>query len=111
MHNNVHTVHRSQKSFAVAHITNEIPHGWMIISMHFHLVLLQFIPAEDDDFLRLFFLQGDLCKLLAKRTSPARDKNSLIFPIHVYLFAFSYLTVIPIHPTKAYRILDHRWGK
>ena len=51
----IHAMHRAVKTLAVAHIANEIPQGWMVISMHLHFMLLQFIAAEDNDLFGLLF--------------------------------------------------------
>ena len=53
-------------------------------ALELFLVLLQLVAAEDDNLFRLFFLERDLRKLLAKRTCPARDEDGLILPVHEY---------------------------
>src|SRR5215217_4170698 len=85
MDNDIHAVHSSHKPFTVTHVANKIAQRRMVISMHFHFVLLQFIPAEDNDLLRLFFLQRDLREFFAERPCPAGDEYGLIFPVHVNL--------------------------
>ena len=54
----------------------------IVISINTHLMLFQFIPAEDDNFCRMVFFQHDLNKFLAKRTGPAGHQYDLIIPIH-----------------------------
>ncbi len=79
----IYPVHGAQQAVAVAHVADEIAQGWMRKSGHAHLVLLEFIAAEDDDLLRFFFFQQDFSKLLAKRARPTGDENYFIFPIHI----------------------------
>jgi hypothetical protein len=70
MDHNVHAVHRAHQAFAVADIADEITQRGVVEPAHAHLVLLEFVAAEDDDLLRLVFLQHYFSEFLPKDPVP-----------------------------------------
>ena len=47
-----------------------------------HVMLLEFVTAEDDELLRAVFAQHELDELPAERTRPAGDQYNLFGPVH-----------------------------
>ena len=66
----------------VAHISDEITQRHIIEAPRPHVMLLEFVPAEDHQPLGVMLLQHDLDKLFPEGTSPARNQNHLFRPIH-----------------------------
>src|SRR6266850_1362911 len=66
----------------VAHIPNEVAQAGEIQTRGAHVVLLQFVPAEDDYLLWAILAQHNLHKFLAERARSARDQDHLFRPIH-----------------------------
>ena len=54
----------------------------MIESRRPHIMLLEFVAAEDDELLRMVFAQHHLDELLAERARPARHQHNLFLPVH-----------------------------
>ena len=97
MHHVVHAVERPVHAFTVAHIADEIAQRRMIVAVHFHLVLLQLVAAEDDQLGRVVLAQHHLDKFLAKRPGATGNQNNFILPIHNFsltLSAFYFLITI-----------------
>src|SRR6266851_5510265 len=82
MHHNRHTRQRALQPLHVPNVSNEIPQAGMIESRRSHLMLLQLIPAENDQPLRLIVAQHDLHKLLPERPRSTRDQYRFLRPIH-----------------------------
>jgi hypothetical protein len=54
----------------------------MVESGSSHIMLLQFVTAEDDELLWFVFPQHQLDELPAERTRPPRDQYNLFGPVH-----------------------------
>src|SRR5580692_7534327 len=82
MHNHGHARKSPLQTSLVAHISNEVAQAGMIQSGSAHVVLLQFIAAENHKLFRLVIPEHDLDKLLPKGSRPACDQNYLLRPVH-----------------------------
>src|SRR5689334_23907655 len=58
-----------------------------------HIVLLEFVAAENDQFPRLEFAQHYVHKLAPERARTARNQNDLFRPVHLLFF----LTDVIVH--------------
>jgi len=75
------------QALLVANIAEKIAQAGMIDSRGAHFMLLQFIAAEDDEFLRPILIQHDLHKLFAERSCASCDQHNLFRPVHLHLDA------------------------
>ena len=78
MDDNRHAGESPFQPLRVAHIAEKIPETGMIKPRRPHLMLLQFIAAEDNQFLRPVLAQHDFHKLLAKGTRPPGHEHNLV---------------------------------
>src|SRR5216684_6139181 len=81
VHDHRHARERPLQPLHVAHVSNEIPHAGMIEARRSHLMLLQLVPAEDHQSLRLVIAQHDLHKLLPERSCSTRYQYRFLRPI------------------------------
>jgi len=70
------------QTLGITNITDEIAQARMIKPRSPHVMLLEFVTAEDDELLRAVFAQHELDELPAKRTRPAGDQYNLFGPVH-----------------------------
>ena len=70
------------QALRVAHIADEVAQAGMIEARRPHVVLLEFVAAEDDELLRMVVAQHQLHELLPERARPARDQHNLFLPVH-----------------------------
>ncbi len=70
------------QTLRVAYISDEVAQAGMIEAGGAHIVLFEFVPAEDDELLGMIFTQHQLDEPLAERSRPARDQHNLFLPIH-----------------------------
>jgi hypothetical protein len=82
MDDNGNSRHRAVQVLHVAYVANEIPQAGVVESACPHFVLLEFIPAEDDQLLRAVLAQHNLYKLLPERTRSPGHQYRLLRPIH-----------------------------
>src|SRR5208282_461006 len=72
------------QALRIADIADEITQTGMVESRGPHVMLLQFVTAEDDELLRAVFVQHQFDELPAKRACPSGDQYNLFGPIHRY---------------------------
>src|ERR1700758_4444971 len=84
MHNHGHAGQRALQPAQVTHITDEITQAGMIESRGPHVVLLEFVAAENDQPLGVILPQHHFDKLPAKRSRPAGDQDNLFRPVHLH---------------------------
>ena len=70
------------QTLRITNIADEIAQAGMIEARSPHIVLLEFVTAEDDELLRAVFAQHQLDELPAERTRPAGDQYNLFGPVH-----------------------------
>ena len=81
------------QALRIAHVADEITQAGMIESRRAHIVLFQFVAAEDDELLRMVFTQHHFDKLLAERSRPPGHQHNLFLPVH------------PLTPLRVSRII------
>jgi len=79
MDDDIDAFHRSSDTVDVPYIADEVPDAWVVKSVRPHLVLLQFISAENDQ-LSDRLLEDHLSELLPKRPRPSRDEHRPVLP-------------------------------
>ena len=84
MHHNIHAVHGAQQPVAVAHITDEVAQGRVIVARHAHFMLFEFIAAEDNDLFGLFFCQQHFDEFFTEGTCAAGDEYNFVCPVHFF---------------------------
>ena len=66
----------------IAHVSDKIAQTGVVKAGSPHIVLLQFIAAENHQPLRMIFPQHDVDEFLPERTRAAGDQYFLFRPIH-----------------------------
>jgi hypothetical protein len=74
VHNYRHAGQRPLQPLDIPNVSNEIPQAGMIEARGSHLMLLQFVPAENHQPLWLVIAQHNLHKLLPKRPGSTGDQ-------------------------------------
>ena len=82
MDDDIHAVEGAPQALLIAHVADKIAQVGVVETRLAHLVLLQFVAAEDDHLGRLIFVQQDADEFLAKRAGSAGHQNNFIFPVH-----------------------------
>src|SRR5581483_9926086 len=70
------------KALRIANIADEISQAGMVEPRGAHIVLLQFIAAEDDEFLRTILSEHQVHEFLAKGARSTRNEDNLVCPVH-----------------------------
>jgi hypothetical protein len=78
MNHNRDSAHGALESAQVSYITDKIAKAGMIETANEHLMLLQFIPAKNNNFFRMVFPQRDLYELPTKGASPTGDQDNFL---------------------------------
>ena len=77
---------RPFEPFRIAHVANEITQVGMVEAAGPHLMLLQFIAAQNHQFVRPVLAQHDLDKFFAKRPGAAGDQYRFLRPVdHLFV--------------------------
>src|ERR1051325_2084663 len=82
MNHHGHAGKRAFQSLGIPHVTNKIPQARMIETGHPHIVLFEFVAAEDDELLRMVVAEHGLHKLFSERSGATGDQHDLFRPIH-----------------------------
>jgi hypothetical protein len=87
MDNNVHARERAHQAVAIANVADEVAHRriFVIGEMLPHLVLLQLVAAEDDDFSGLVIAKNKFRELFAERPGAAGDQDYFVVQTHDWL--------------------------
>ena len=82
VHHHRHSGKGALQALRIAHVADEVAQAGMIEARRPHIMLLQFVAAEDDELLRMVVAQHHLDELLPERSRPARDQHDLFLPVH-----------------------------
>ena len=66
MDDDIYTLHRPSQAHQIPHISDKVTQASVVKPSSSHLMLLEFIPAKNDQLRRLSFIKHDLHKLPAK---------------------------------------------
>src|SRR3989338_7805273 len=81
MNHIVNSLQSTEQSSLVPDIPEEKTQFGMF-KLFLHLILFNFIPAENDDFFRFFFFKKDLNEALPEKSGSACDKYGFVIPFH-----------------------------
>jgi hypothetical protein len=81
MDDNIHTMHCPTQTILITDIANEISQAGMVETAQTHLMLLEFIPAVDDQLRWMVFFQHQLDEFLPEGAGSTGNQDNLILPI------------------------------
>ena len=79
MDDDVHAIHGASQAVDVTDVTDEIPNARIVETVGPHLMLLELVPAKDDEFPDRF-LKDDLSELLAEGARATGNQHRAILP-------------------------------
>ena len=86
MDDHIHAGKCHPKTFRVPDIANKVPEVGLVQTRNTHLMLLQFIAAQDDEFLGVKISKHDPREHLSERTGSPRDQHCALTPVERSVF-------------------------